>query len=624
MGLFTIDWVKRVALIVGVVMSLFHIYVLGIEPMETWSFRSLHLMFAMMLIVLLRPTQISKKSLGLAWDGVLIALTVIVSVYIVLEVQRLIVFGQFAPSMTDVVMSVIGVILVLETTRRINGNTMPLLAIFFLLYAGLGDYIPGMLGHKGYDFIRIASYSFSLDGIYGISIGVSATYMILFVIFGAVLEGTGGGKLFIGMAMSTFGGFRGGPAKAAIFASALMGTITGSSAGNVVTTGTFTIPLMKKVGYNPRFAGAVEAVASTGGQIMPPIMGAGAFIMAESLGIPYLEIAVAAIAPAMLYFLSVYVMVDDEAAMTGLQGLPKDQLPNKREIMSEVGHLIIPIIVLLYYLIVEMATPIKAGLYGIYASLLIGMMRATTRYSFKRLMEMLSDGSKSSISVVSACASAGLIIGVLTLTGLGTKIAGLIVAQSGGNLLIALLLTMIVTTILGMGLPTTAAYIVTSSVVAPALMKMGVLPLASHMFIFYFACISAITPPVAIAAYAAAGIADADPNRTGFQAFKLGLAAFIVPFMFIYSQALLAQGPIVTVITSCITAVIGTIFFAHAISGWLLKKANILVRFLLLCGALLLIDQGLVTDIIGISIIAACYALQKFVFKTPSGSGVSG
>lgn len=619
MAILSRDWLQKAIMVIGVIMSLFHIYVLGIEPIDTWVFRSMHVMFAMILIVLTKPTQLtgSKKGWGYLWDFVLIALCLATSLYITINVQRLVLFLQFDPNMTDVIICAIGAFLVLETTRRINGLTMPLLAMLFLLYALFGNYIPGMLGHKGYGLVRLVSYSFSLDGVFGVSIGVSATYMILFVIFGAVLEGTGGGRLFIEMATSAFGGVRGGPAKAAIFASAGMGTMTGSSAGNVVTTGTFTIPLMKKIGYNSRFAGAVEAVASTGGQIMPPVMGAGAFIMAESIGIPYLTIAAAAVIPALLYFLSVYVMVDIEALKTGLTGLPKEQLPDKKKILSEVGHLIIPIIVLLYFLLVDRSTPIKAGLYGIYSSLIIGMLRKTTRYNLKQLLEMLSEGARSSISVVSACACAGLIIGVLTLTGLGTKIAGLIIALSGGNLLIALLLTMVVTVFLGMGLPTTAAYIVTSSVVAPALINMGVPALASHMFIFYFACLSAITPPVAIAAYAAAGIADSNPNTTGFTAFKLGLAAFIVPYMFVYSNALLMMGSSMTVLRATITAVVGTIYFAHAVSGWLRKKANIAVRFLVLAGSLLLIDQALLTDIVGVSIILGCYLLQIFVFKTP-------
>lgn len=611
------DWIKKAILVIGVIMSLFHIYGLGIEPLDTWIFRSMHVMFAMLLIVLLKPTEVSnsKKKLGYLWDFILIALCIITSFYIALNVQRLVLFLQFAPTMTDVIICTIGVLLVLETTRRINGMAMPLMAIFFLLYALFGNYIPGVLGHKGYGLVRLVSYSYSLDGVFGVSIGVSATYMILFVIFGAVLEGTGGGRLFIDMATSAFGGVRGGPAKAAILASAGMGTMSGSSAGNVVTTGAFTIPLMKKIGYNSKFAGAVEAVASTGGQIMPPVMGAGAFIMAESIGMPYLSIAAAAVIPALLYFLSVYVMVDIEALKTGLMGLPKEQLPDKKKTLAEVGHLILPLMVLLYFLIIDRSTPIKAGLYGIYASLIIALLRKTTRYNLRKLFEMLSEGATSAISVVSACACAGLIIGVLTLTGLGTKIAGVILLLSGGNLLLALFLTMVVTVFLGMGLPTTAAYIVTSSVVAPALINMGVAPLAAHLFIFYFACISAITPPVAIAAYAAAGISDANPNDTGYAAFRLGLAAFIVPYMFVYSNALLMMGSGFTVLRASVTAIIGTVYFGHAVSGWLSGKANIFVRLLVLAGALLLIDQAVLTDILGIAVIVGCYLLQKFIFK---------
>ncbi len=604
-------------LILGLFTSLFHIYFLGFATMNTWAFRIIHVMLAMILIVLMKPSAPpAGRKPGLMLDLAMIAGALGSSLYMVLNIDRLAMFLQFRPNFTDVVVCIVGVLLVIETTRRINGNAMCILAIIFILYGLFGDLLPETLGHRGYTLSRLAAYLFSIDGVFGTSVNVSSTYMILFVIFGAVLEGTGGGKLFIESATAGFGRFRGGPAKAAVLASAGMGTISGSSAGNVVTTGAFTIPLMKKIGYRSEFAGAVEAVASTGGQIMPPIMGAGAFVMAETLGIPYATIALSAVIPALLYFLSIYVMVDCEALKTKLSALPKNELPVMKRVLSEVGHLIIPVAVLLYILIIQKATPIRAGLYGIYSSLLVALFRKTTRYGWRKLINMLSDGAKGAVGVISACACAGIIIGVLALTGLGSRIVGIITALSGGNVIAALFLTMVVTLILGMGLPTTASYIVCSSVVAPALIHMSIPPLAAHFFIFYFACLSAITPPVAVASYAAAGIAKSNPNTTGWAAFKLGLAAFIVPYMFVFSNSLLLIGSPGLIVRSAVTSVVGTVFFGMAISGWLKHRANPLVRLILLAAALLLIDQGFYTDIAGFVLIIACYLLQIFVFKT--------
>jgi TRAP transporter 4TM/12TM fusion protein len=610
------DTIKsKTLLVLAVFTSLFHIYFLGFSTMNTWSFRIYHVCFAMAVIVLMKASKTKYNALNIAIDSLLILATAATSIYLVANVDRLAMFLQFKPNNWDILVCIIGVILVLETTRRINGNTMVILAVVFILYALLGNYLPQMFGHKGYSYRRLFPYLYSIDGVFGTAVNVSSTYMILFVLFGAVLEGTGGGKLFVSASIAGFGRFRGGPAKAAVLASAGMGMISGSSAGNVVTTGSFTIPLMKKVGYRPQFAGAVEAVASTGGQIMPPIMGAAAFVLAETLGIPYRKVAIAGILPAILYFLSVFIMVDCEARRTNLIPLKKEELPVMKEILSEVGHLIIPILVLLYILLIENATPIKAGLYGVFSCLIVAMFKKSTRYGFKQLIDMLATGTKSAAGVVSACACAGIIVGVLALTGLGTRMVGLVLTLSGGNLIICLVLTMVVTLILGMGLPTTASYIVCSSVIAPALIKFGIEPLVAHFFIFYFAWLSAITPPVAIASYAAAGLADANPNSTGWEAFKLGLAAFIVPYMLVFSNALLLIGSTGTIIQSTITAIIGVIIFGMGIGGWVVHNANMTVRIVTVIASLLMIDQGLMTDIIGLALFAVVVILQKFVFK---------
>ena len=614
------DGRKRLLMVLAVFTSLFHIYFLGFSTMNTWSFRICHVAFAMAIIILLKPLKTNSRALNVIIDSVLLLAIIATTAYLIANIGRLAMFLQFKPMQMDVVVCIIGVILVLETTRRINGNTMVILAVIFILYGLFGNLLPQMFGHRGYTPTRLFAYLYSIDGVFGTSVNVSSTYMILFVLFGAVLEGTGGGRLFIEASIAGFGRYRGGPAKAAVLASAGMGMISGSSAGNVVTTGSFTIPLMKKVGYRPQFAGAVEAVASTGGQIMPPIMGAAAFVLAETLGMPYREVAIAAILPAILYFLSVFIMVDCEARKVNLVPLKKDELPDMRKVMTEVGHLIIPILVLLYVLLIQNSTPIKAGLYGIYSSLIVALFKKSTRYNWRKLLEMLAEGSKSAVGVASACACAGVIVGVLSLTGLGTRLVGIITTLSGGSMILCLILTMIVTLILGMGLPTTTSYIVCSSVVAPALIEFGLEPLVAHFFIFYFACLSAITPPVAIASYAAAGLADANPNSTGWEAFKLGLAAFIVPYMFVFSNALLLIGSIGTIIQAAITSVIGVMFFGMAVSGWILHKANPLIRTAAFIASLLLIDQGVVTDIAGFALIVTVFALQKFVFK---GNGMT-
>ena len=371
---------------------------------------------------------------------------------------------------------------------------------------------------------------------------------------------------------------------------------------------------MKKVGYRKNFSGAVEAVASTGGQIMPPIMGAGAFLMAEALGVPYTDVAKAAIIPAVIYFLSVFVSVDLEAQKSNLPGVKRSELPDMKAIMRDYGLLMIPLFLLLYLLIVSRTSAIKAGLYSIYASFAIALIKKATRYTFKEFVMILYDGMTGALSVVAACACAGIIVGILTITGLGSKMVTVIVALSGGNMLLALFLVMIVTIILGMGLPTTAAYIVCSSVVIPALVQMGLEPLPAHFFVFYFACLSAVTPPVAIAAYAAAGISGGDVNKTGWEAFKLALAAFIVPYMFVFSNALLMIGSTGVIIRAAITAFVGTAIFATAVLGWFMGKTNWIVRIGLFAASLLLIEQGVVTDLMGIGIFAVCFLLQRFVF----------
>lgn len=610
---------SRIVTVIAIAMSLVTIYNLGFKPMETWTYRIMYVSFCVIIVSLTKGIKTKSGKFNTVFNWVVVGLMIATSVYLVLNLDRLIQEMQFAANQTDILICAVGIFLVLLATYETNGIIMPLLSIFFLTYCWWGRYIPGVLGIKGYSFNRVMSTCYSTDGVFGTSIGVSSTYVVLFCIFGAILEGTGGVKLFIDVSSSLMGRFRGGAAKVSIIASALMGMINGSAAANTVTTGAFTIPLMKKNKYEPTYAAAVCAVASTGGQIMPPIMGAAAFIMAENVGLPYSTIAAAGLIPALLYYISLFLSVDHESVRLGMVGMPTDQLPRFRAVMLEVGHLSLSLIVLIVSLCVFKTSAIKAGLYASYTALIVALLRKNTRYGLKKLLNVLANGGKSVVGVAAACACAGIITGVLSLTGLGGKIANVILSVSQGNLLMALFLVMIVCVILGMGLPTTASYIIASSVTAAPLIKLGLDPLVANMFIFYYACLSAITPPVAIAAYGAAGIADCNASKAGFRAWWLGLVAFIVPFMFAFSPELLlvSTGHGALYIGYCIlTSCVGVWFFSYFICGFYLGKQLALpIRVAVLIGSLCMVSAGWLTDLIGLALIGGATLYQKLAEK---------
>jgi TRAP transporter 4TM/12TM fusion protein len=466
------------------------------------------------------------------------------------------------------------------------------------------------------------------EGIYGLVLGVSATFIYLFVLFGAFLKVSGGGQLFIDIAYGLFGRVRGGPAKVAVVASGLFGTVSGSAVANVVGTGTFTIPLMKSIGYQPHFAGAVEAVASSGGQLMPPIMGAAAFIMSEILQIPYFRICLHALLPALLYYFCAFIMVDLEAAKTGLKGVPSEALPRVGRILRERGLLLLPLPVLIYILAVVQATPMKAAFWAIITT--FGLIASQTFLNLfrdlgrkgslsqagvsllRQTTTAMHEGAVGTLIVASACATAGIVIGITNLTGLGLKLSGILVDLSHGYLLALLVLTMIASIILGMGLPTTACYILLAVLAAPALIKMGVMPIAAHLFVFYFGIISAITPPVAGAAYAAAPLAGVGPMKIGFTACRLGIAAFILPYMWVYGPALLLIGEPLKVALGVVTSVIGIAACACAVQGYMLHRLSVLERILLMIAALLLIKPGWITDGIGLALLLPVIIHQVF------------
>jgi TRAP transporter 4TM/12TM fusion protein len=581
-------------------MSAFQIFVLAFYPMDPFQFRALHLCLTLIVTFLLfKPLPSSPSEKTHFMDLPLCLLAIISTAYIFIDFANLIQRTGVDPTGWDIFFGTAFILLVLEMTRRTTGMTLVILSFVFILYTLIGHLFPDAVGHTGYGYSRLVSFLFSTEGIFTIPLGVSATYVFLFILFGAILNASGAGRTFTDLAKSLTGWTRGGPAKIAVFASSLFGTISGSAVANVTVTGQFTIPMMKSIGYRSQMAGAVEAVASTGGQIMPPVMGAGAFIMAEVLGLPYTHIIMAAAIPALLYYFALYWMIDFEALRYNLKGIPKSELPQAKTVLIEQGHLLIPLAVLLYSLVVLGTSPIRAALWASLFSILASFIRKATRMSLKTILDSLENGPKGVLEVAATCACAGIIIGVMALTGLGMRISNLLIALSGGYAPLALFLTMCIAFMLGMGLPTTAAYVIASSTIAPALTHLGIPPLAAHMFIFYYACLSAITPPVALAAFAAAGIAQTNMWKVAFTSVKIASAGYIIPYMFVYCPSLLMVGSWKSILLSVTTACIGTMCLAGGIQGWMLKPIFSLQRATLIIAALGLIDPGLLTDLIG-------------------------
>jgi TRAP transporter 4TM/12TM fusion protein len=587
----------------AIAMSLFHLYTAGFGSLLTMKQRATHLLFVLVLGFLMYPvTKKSRKDRIAFFDWFLAAAGVIVTSYILFNYETLVRRGGM-PTSLDMVLGIITIVLVLEITRRSIGPELPIIAIVFIAYTFLGKYIPGILGHRGYSYARVINQLYmTTEGIFGTPLGVSATFVFMFILFGSFLEITGVGQFFIDVAFAAAGHKKGGPAKAAVLASGFMGSISGSSIANTVTTGAFTIPLMKKVGYHPNFAGAVEAAASTGGQILPPVMGAAAFIMSEFTNIPYIKIIASAFIPALLYYLGVMIMVHLQASKRGLMGIPKEELPEFKGTFLRGFHLLLPLIGVLLFLI--RYSPLRAAFLSILVALGACMLRKHTRIKAGAVLHALEDGAKKAIGVAAACACAGIIVGVVTLTGLGLTFANLIISLAGGLLLPTLFLTMIASIILGMGLPTTAKYIVLATMAAPALVQLGVPLIAAHLFILYFGVIADVTPPVALAAYAGAGIAGGDSFKTGVQALKLASAGFLIPFIFAMSpELLLINVTVIQAIVAVVTACVGIVAFASAVQGYFLSPTKIYERVLFLAAALMLIIPNVMMDFAGVVIL---------------------
>lgn len=601
----------------GVALTVFQLYTGYFGTLPTQKQGAIHLGTALGIIFLLYPAKKAwmKTQKTVPWYDVILAFTAMYVAYHKIFFFDSILQSRISGYSTpDVLISILGILLVLEATRRTVGLPIVIVASVAILYALFGKWIPTqILSHPGFSIERLApNLWFQESGVFGTPVQISAKFIYLFLFFGVILVHTPIGKFFNDIAFALTGRYTGGTAKAAVVASALQGTVSGSSVGNTVATGSFTIPMMKKAGFKPEFAGGTEAAASTGGQIMPPMMGAAAFIMMEYLGVSYATIMLAALVPAILYFTGIFLGTHFEAKKLGILGLPKSKLPIFKDLMIKNGYMLIPLIVIIVT-IISGFTPQRAALFGILSAFIIAYVRKESRMSFRQIVNLLEQGARVALPVIGAVATAGIIAGVVSITGLGSKFAAGIIALANGHLILALFFTMIACIILGMGLPTTANYVVTATIAAPALInEFMVAPLAAHMFVFYFGIVADITPPVCLAAYAGAGIAKANPFKTGMTAVKLAIAAFIVPFIFIYNPILvLVDVTAGKLLLAIITALLGMIGVSSAVIGYLVRNSRMWERFILFGAGLMLIIPELISSGIGLGLIILIVFIQK-------------
>ncbi|MEL7567581.1 MAG: TRAP transporter permease [Dehalobacterium sp.] len=602
-------YLVKIIFLVSVIFSIFQLYTAGIVLLTAMLQRTVHLTFVLILIFMYYPLK--KKSLR--WIDYALALTsLIAGIYIIITYKDL-VMRVGNPNSIDIILGSLLIILVLEATRRCTGLALIVVCGIALLYVFFGNLIPGEFGHRGYSLTRVINHLYlTTEGIFGVTLGVAATYLVVFILFGAFLTKSGGASVFFDLAFAVAGWARGGPAKVACVSSGLMGMINGSPVANVATCGTFTIPLMKKLGYRGEVAGAIESVAGSGGAIMPPIMGAGAFVMSELTGIPYSEIIIAAVIPAVIYYLGLFFSIDFEAVKNNLKGLSKAELPKLIPVLKRGMPLFVPLFILVYLLLVVKSSPLKAAFYGIVAIVVFNLIfGGKDRMTPKVLLEALESGAKGTLVGSIACTAVGIVVGIITLSGVGLTFTNVLMEVAGQWFVGVLLMTMIATIIMGMALPPTACYIVIAAMAAPALVKAGLTPLVAHLFIFYYTCFAPITPPVALAAYTAAGIAGSDPMKTGFVAVRFAIAGFICPYMFIYSPALIMDGTAAEIVISFISAALGTLGFAAFAVGWLRHDLTILSRAICFVGGILMVKQGLTSSFIGLAMILAIYFIPQ-------------
>ena len=629
--------VLRVIAVVGIVLSLFHLYAAGVQPLGLFFQRPIHLGFILVLCFLIYPVWgrgQARGSLGWAIDGTLIAASILVGAWLPINIDTI--ANQIFPRSIDVWVGILTIFVVLEGARRAVGLGMTIIGAVFIAYAFAGsrgelpflaDWMPGIMNHRGYSLERVASQmTLGAEGIFGIPLGVAATFVFIFVLFGAFLEVTGAGKFFIDLAYAATGKQRGGPAKAAVIASAGMGSISGSAIANVVTTGAFTIPLMKKLGYRPAQAGGIEAAASTGGQIMPPLMGAGAFLMSEFTRVPYVDIVLVSIFPAILYFGAVYLLVHIAAVKQGMTGLSSEELPSVRAVLAGGWHFLLPLVALVW-LLVAGYSPMRVGFYAIIAIIAAASARALwvffangpTAGGFVALcqrgvaltLQALELGARNAVAVSMACAVAGIIVGVVGLTGLGLKFSAMMIAFSGGNIVLALLLVLLASLILGMGLPVTAAYIVLIILVGPALtQEFGIPLLIAHLVVFWYSQDSNVTPPVALAGFAGAAIAGSKPMETSVQAWKYAKGLYLIPLFMVFNEEIILGGPLPLVIWSGLIAIIALVGFAAALEGFLWRTMPLWSRALMVPGVVAIFWPSLTVEVAGVALILGLLTLN--------------
>lgn len=601
-------------LVLSVGLAAYHLYSAYFGSFDALRHRSLHTGVIAALVFILYPAFFKRKKDKVSLFDILWMIAALsTAAYMFIDYEGIAIrMSVYMPNSFDILFGFILILVVIEGGRRVAGPALTILSVLFLAYAFFGQYAPEMFRHSGKDIEDIVTYMYlSTEGIFGIAISVSASYIILFILFGAFLNASGMGKFFTDISMGLAGHTSGGPAKVSVISSGLLGSINGSALANVVTTGAFTIPLMKRVGYKPEFSGAVEATASVGGQILPPVMGATAFIMAETLGMPYNQIALAAILPALLYYLGIIFIVHFRAKKLGLNGMSKEELPSVMETMKKGGHLLIPIIVLVGLLIAG-KTPLFAAFFAIILAVIVSWFNKETRMGPKKIIKAMEDGVRSSLGVAMSCAIVGIIVGVSTLTGLGPKLTQSILVLGQGEIFLTLILTMVACIVMGMGLPSIPTYIITATMAAPALLELGIAPFLTHMFVFYFGILANVTPPVALAAFAGAGIAGGNPTKTGFEALRLALSGFIIPFIFVLSPELLMQdvsGPFEVILVT-FTSVLGILALSAALERYFITDMNLPVSLLSLAGSITLIVPGTITDIVGIVLLSGVILYQ--------------
>lgn len=601
-----------------IVVTCYHLYTVIYFPPTTLMHRSLHVGMMLVLCFFMFPLSKKNRKKGkIPWyDYLFMLLAMSVPIYVITNFEGII-SRSLIPNTPDIVFATILVFVVLEGMRRSAGLTLPIICGAFLLYGLFGRNMPGMFRHRGYSWDVLSNHLFSnTEGIFGTSVAVASSFIFMFVLFGAVMNKTGMGKLFTDLALAMSGHSKGGPAKVSVISSSLIGSLNGSAVANVVTTGPFTIPLMNKVGYSKTFAAAVESSSSIGSQILPPVMGAAAFIMAQMTGYSYGQIIVFATIPALLFYLGIFIQVHLRASKTGLVGIPRDKLPNVKLVLKERGHLLIPIIALIYFLIFTTFTVSRAAFYSIVLTIVVAQLKKSTRLSLRDILDAFAEGAKQSVTVAIACAAVGIIVGVISITGFGMAMVNAIIFLGGQNIVAMLLLVMITSLVLGLGVPSIPAYIITASIAAPALIQMGVPLIAAHMFVFYFSKFANITPPVGLVTMAAAGISGANFVSVGTSAIKLSFAGFIIPFIFIFSTDLmLIDVTFFAALQVIVTSVIGVFMLAVAIEGYMIRDVNILLRIAATTSAILMIIPETISDITGLAIFTGILILQLMKVK---------